>query len=611
MTADTDRNTETTVENKKGHKKNNMLRFLRYVQPYWYLVLLAAIGGAVKLSMPLVFPQVLAHFIDDVLPASSTLTADQKLYELGFWSLFMVGLYFVVWIPFTYYRHYLAGYVGQKVIFDLRCELYLHIQKMSASYYSRNRSGEIVSRLINDISLVQNLVGEALTNIWMDSVVLIVVLILMLKMSPLLTLVSVCLFPLYVIFTKKIKSLVRENSREVQRELAAMQGDLQEKITGYSVVKLFTQEKSEEKKFRTKSRSLLEKSVKRTKYSTWNLIIVGLLTALLPVLVVYVGGNFVIKGVLTIGELVVFYNYLGQFYLPINRFSELNVVVAQSMAGVDRIFSVLDTKSDVVESENAIKFDSNGSCDIELKDVYFKYDEGDKAVLSGVNLTIKEGKKVALVGHSGCGKSTITNLITRFYDVNNGEVIIGGHNVKDYKLKSLRENVGMVFQETILFSGTLEENLRYGSPKVTKQEMIEALKAANAYDFVMDMPYGLETEIGERGVGLSGGQKQRIAIARVFLKNPRILILDEATSALDAESESLIQEALDRLMEGRTSIVIAHRLSTIVNSDLIVAMDNGKIVEQGSHDELLKKDGVYAQMYHKQFKDILPLTENN
>ena len=589
----------------KSNKRHDLIRFLGYVKPYWYLVLLAAIGGAVKLSMPLVFPQVLAHFIDDVLPATSPLTLDQKLYELAFWSVFMVVLYVVIWVPFTYYRHYLAEVAAQKTIFDLRYELYNHIQRMSASYYSRNRSGEIVSRLINDIKLVQDLVGNALANIWMDSIVLIVVFILMLRMNWILTLVSISLFPIYVIFTKKIKRLVRQNSREVQHELADMQGDLQEKITGFSVVKLFNREESERQSFREKSEVLLEKQVKSTKYSTVNVIIVGLLTALLPVLVVYVGGRFVLAGLLTIGEVVVFNTYLGQFYLPINRFSELNVVVAQSMAGVERIFNVLDTEPDVKESKNAVDFDKNVSCNIEFKDVHFKYEEGDEAVLKDVNLKINEGQKVALVGHSGCGKSTITNLITRFYDVERGEVLIGSRNVKDYKLKSLRENVGMVFQDTILFSGTIEENLRYACPSASKEEIKRALVAANAYDFVKDMQRGLKTIVGERGVGLSGGQKQRIAIARVFLKNPRILILDEATSALDAESEALIQEALDRLMVGRTSLVIAHRLTTVINSDLIIALDHGRIMEQGTHQELLEKNGVYADMYHKQFKDVV------
>ena len=592
------------------HKKSDIIRFLGYLKPYWWLVVLAGIGGAVKLSMPLVFPKILAHFIDDVLPATSAMTYQEKLNDLAFWSLVMVALYVVIWIPFTYYRHYLAGLAAQKTIFDLRCQLYDHIQRMSASYYNRNRSGEIVSRMINDVKLVQDLIGNALTNIWMDSVVLIVVLVLMLKMNWILTLVSVSLFPLYIIFTKKLKKIVRQNSREVQSELAGMQGDLQEKITGYSVVKLFTRERQEASRFRHRSETLLEKQVLSTKYSTWNVVIVGLLTALMPVLVVYVGGRFVLAGALTIGEIVVFNTYLGQFYLPINRFSELNVVVAQSMAGVERIFHVLDTEPDVQDQPDAVKFDNAVPCRIELRDVSFKYEEGDEAVLKGISLTIDEGQKVALVGHSGCGKSTITNLITRFYDVNSGEVLIGGRDVKEYTLRSLRASIGMVFQETILFSGSIEENLRYAKPSATKEQMIQALRAANAYDFVMGMPHGMKTEVGEHGIGLSGGQKQRIAIARVFLKNPRILILDEATSALDTESETLIQDALDRLMNGRTSIVIAHRLSTIINSDLIVAMNAGEIVETGTHDELLARNGLYSAMYHKQFKDVIEHEEN-
>ena len=322
--------------------------------------------------------------------------------------------------------------------------------------------------------------------------------------------------------------------------------------------------------------------------------------------VVCFAAGFIVKGDMSIGDMIVFYSYLGYFITPIRRFAELNVTYARSIAGIERVYEILDTKPDIVEKKEPARLPKNARMDIAFRHVSFQYDKHSYIHnIDDVSFSVQEGEKIALVGSSGCGKTTIVNLLTRFYDTDSGTIYLAGKELREYSLDSLYAQMGMVFQETILFSGTIEENLRYGKPDATMEELEAAARAANTYDFIMKTPDGWNTMLGERGIGLSGGQKQRISIARVFLRNPKLLILDEATSALDSESEKLVQEALDQLMENRTTIVIAHRLSTVVNVDKIFVMDKGRIVEMGKHEELLKKGGRYTELYRMQFQDVL------
>lgn len=584
--------------------KSVFIRFLSYVRPYWFMIGIASTGGVVKFTVPMIFPQIMRYFIDVVLNPNSVMTTAARLHELTKWSLIIIGLYVFIWTPFTYVRHYYAGKVGNRVIFDLRYHLYLHIQRMSATYYNQNQSGGIVSRLMSDIALAQNMVGNALTNIWMDGAVVIVLLVIMLRMDPVLTLVSLSIFPFYILATKRLGKLVKENSRMVQDEIQEMASGLQEKIAGYTVVQAFAREKFEQIRFFKEARKLLVHTIRTVQLSTINVLIVGVLTAIAPVLVIWVSGQRILSGHLTIGEMVVFYSYLGQFYLPINRFSELNVIFSTSLAAIERVFEVFDQQTDVIEKVDALEFDRNMRGEVSLQNVTFSYDKGSK-VLKNVNLTVIPGQKVAIVGSSGSGKSTLISLIPRFYDPEEGRICIDGEDIRNYKLRSLRQNIGMVLQDTILFSGSLRENIAYGNPKVSEKEIIKAAMEANAYEFIQQLPYGLNTEVGERGVKLSGGQKQRIAITRAFIRNPKILILDEATSSLDSESENLIQEALDRLMKGRTTFIIAHRLSTIINADFIVVVDQGEIKETGTHEELIAIGGIYKHLFDEQFRDIV------
>ncbi|BCJ94720.1 multidrug ABC transporter ATP-binding protein [Anaerocolumna cellulosilytica] len=593
----------TCSKSKRHGTKSSFKRFLRYVRPHIWLIVIAAAGGIIKFTVPLIFPRIMQHFIDDVFSSNSVLSASEKIYQLNYWTLIIVGIYTFLWIPGTYVRHYFTSKAGNQVTFALRYDLYKHMQRMSASYYSKHQSGGIVSVLMNDIALVSNLVGNALTNIWMDGVLVIALLFILLRMDWVLTLASLSIFPFYLVVSKKIGRKVKRNSHMVQDETEEMSAHVQEKVGGYSVVQAFTHEEFERKRFRNEAAKLLNFQLQSGMLSSLNTTVTGYLTALAPIIVVWVGCQRINSGVLTIGELITFYAYLGSFYLPINRFAELNVVYSTSMAALERVLHVMDETPDIQDTPNAVEC-TNVRGEILLKNISFSYEENEK-IIKNMNLSIHAGERIALVGASGSGKSTLVSLIPRFYDIDCGSVCLDGRDIREYKVHSLRQQVGIVPQETILFSGSIRENILYGNPEASEEDIIAAAKAANAYDFIEGMPDGFDTVLGERGAKLSGGQKQRIAIARVFIKNPKILILDEATSALDSQSERLIQEALDRLMVGRTTILIAHRLSTVVNADEIVVMNKGKIIEKGSHIQLLAQNGAYARLYHTQFDEAI------
>lgn len=579
-------------------KPHTFLRFLHYVAPYKNLLLLAIVGGIVKFTVPLLVPQLTRHLLDAIL-LNPELTRQVQLERLLLYIGGLMAIFVFIWTPFTYVRHYYAGKVGSSSVFDLRCDLYYRILRMSASFFSRNKSGGIVSRLISDIELIQNLVGSALTNVWMDFFALVVVLVFLLRIDPLVTLVALVTFPPYIYFFRRYQREIKASTYQVQAEIAAMAGNVQEKVAGLTVVRAFTQEKREEKSFQRDSDHLFSTSMRRTHYQSLNMAVTGILTQLAPLIVLLYGGYVVITGRLTVGELVAVTLYLGPLYLPLQRFSELNVVFANAVAALDRVFEVLDQEPEVKDRPGAAELDHvRGRIDFE--NVSFAYDpETEGHVIKQLTFSVLPGQKVALVGPSGSGKSTIISLIPRFYDVDEGHVRIDERDVRDLKLGSLRRHIGVVLQSPVLFSGTIKENILYGKPEATRDELIAACQAANAYEFIKELPKGFDTEVGEAGGLLSGGQRQRITIARAFLKNPRILILDEATSALDSESEGLIQVALDRLMVGRTTFVIAHRLSTIIGADKIFVLRQGRIVDTGTHEELLRRKGVYQSLYQQ------------
>ena len=536
--------------------------------------------------------------IDDVY-LNPALTTDEKVGELILYVGGLMAVFALFWAPLTFVRHYSAGKAGHQSVFDLRVDLYYRILRMSAAFFDQNKSGSIVSRLTSDIELTQNLVGSALTNIWMDLVSLFLILYFLVRIDMRVMLIALVTFPIYLYFFRKLRTQIKDTTRQVQEEISVMAGNVQEKVAGSRVVHAFTQEKSEEKNFYQDANQVLSMTMRRVYLQGLNQTTSGLIVQLAPLIVMMYGGYRVIEETLTVGELVAVGMYLTPLYTPLQRFSELNVVFANAMAALDRVFEVMDMQPEIRDKPGAIKLDTVKGY-VEFNDVDFTYQNIDRAgsVLRGINFKVEPGHKVALVGPSGAGKSTITSLIPRFYDVDSGCICIDGQDVRDVKLKSLRRHVGMVLQTPILFSGTIIDNIRYGKPEATKKEIIAAAKAANAYDFILDLPDGFHTEVGEGGSFLSGGQRQRVTIARAFLKNPKILILDEATSSLDSESEKLIQAALERLMEDKTTFVIAHRLSTIEHADQILVLENGRIVETGTHDQLLYGEGVYQRLYN-------------
>jgi len=442
----------------------------------------------------------------------------------------------------------------------------------------------------------------------MDGILLIVLLVILIKIHPLLTLVSLALMPIFLISIKVIGSHIKLASREVQQRVEVLSGGLQEKIAGVAIVKGFTREGQELKAFKSQSDKLYSKVLKSIQYAALNEMLVGFVVLSAPALVLWFGAHEIMQHQLTVGELTQFLLYLAMFYAPLQRLSDLNVLLANSIAAMERIFEYFDTQAHVVEKPEAKILDKVKGT-IEFNKVQFEY-EPNFPVLKNITFTIQEGESIAFVGPSGSGKSTLANLVPRFYDPTSGFIRLDGVDLRSIKLKSLRSHIGIVSQDTIFFSGTVRENLLLANPQASIEEIEQALIAANALEFVQNMSEGLWTEIGERGSMLSGGQRQRLAIARSFLKNPKILILDEATSALDSKSEHLIQEALKELLKGRTSIIIAHRLSTVLNADRIVVLNNGKIEEIGSHQQLLAQGGLYSQLYHEQFFRVASVAEN-
>ncbi len=586
-------------------KKKSIIRLLSYIKPHWYLILISTVFGVLKLILPLILPQVLKYFTDTLL-VSETLTAGEKINKIFKWLILLLMIYLFIYIPSAFLRQNCSLEAANRITHTMRCQLYSHLQKMSALFHHKNKSGNLVTRISSDVDSIHSFIWSVATNIWIDFIMLIVYLILMFSINVPLTLLCFTAVPLSVIITKKIRMRIYRESRKVQNNISEISGYTQEHMAGFATVKLFNMEDYEIGKFNNYSEKIYRFTRKTNRYSSLGEAVTGSLSEITVSIVVCLSAVYIVKGVMTIGDLIIFYSYLGYFITPLRRFAELNLIYSKSIAGIERVFEILDTPPDIKEKSNALTLDPHTPININFNHVYFKYnEENNDYALYDIDFSIQQGENIALVGSSGCGKTTLVNILTRFYDPYKGSVIINDIDIKDYSLKSLYEKIGIVFQDTLLFSGTIKENILYGKPNATDQEVEDAAKSANAYDFILKTPQKFDTMLGERGIGLSGGQKQRIAIARVFLKNPKLLILDEATSALDSESEELVQDALENLMKGRTSIVIAHRLSTIVNADKILVMESGKIVETGNHAALLKKEGRYSELYNMQFKDII------
>ena len=467
------------------------------------------------------------------------------------------------------------------------------------SYYSNTRAGEIISRVINDVEQTKNFVMIGLMNVWLDLATIIIAVIIMLTMDVPLTLVTLLAFPFYAYSVKHFFGKLRELTGKRSQALADVQSYLHERVSGVSVIKSFALEEEEQRRFDKTNGNFLDKAIDHTKWNAKAFAVVNTITDVAPLLVLAYAGYQVINNDLSVGTMVAFIAYIDRVYNPLRRLVNASTSLTQSFASMDRVFDLMEQEYDITNKSGATELPPIEG-EIEFDNVSFMYEEDGETILDGINFTVKPGETVAFVGMSGGGKSTIVGLIPRFHDVTGGAVRIDGHDLRDVNIKSLREQIGIVLQDTILFSDSVKSNILMGKSDATDEEVIAAAKAANAHDFIERLPLGYDTKVGERGVKLSGGQKQRIAIARVFLKNPPLLILDEATSALDLESEALIQESLERLANERTTLIVAHRLSTITHADKIFVIDSGQLKEMGTHEQLMKLQGIYYGLFQVQ-----------
>ncbi|ANU26024.1 ABC transporter ATP-binding protein [Planococcus versutus] len=577
---------------------SSMKRYMQFVKPYYWQIALTIVIGIFKFAIPLFIPLLIKIVIDDIIGADALSNAE-KLEQLYLWLGGTAIVFFLLRPPIEYFRQYYAQYVSNKILYDVRGYLYGHLQRLSLRYYSNTRAGEIISRVINDVEQTKNFVMIGLMNVWLDLATIIIAIIIMLTMDVSLTIVALLAFPFYAFSVKYFFGRLRDLTRERSQALANVQSYLHERVQGMSIIKSFALEKQEQKIFNETNDQFLEKAIDHTKWNAKAFAVVNTITDVAPLLVIGYAGYQVIQENLTLGTMVAFIAYIERLYNPLRRLVNSSTTLVQSLASMDRVFELIDEDYDVTDKENAQDLKVvDGK--LEFRNVFFHYNDGGTEVLTDLNFTVKPGDTVALVGMSGGGKSTIVSLIPRFYDVTSGGIYMDDHDLRDVTTHTLRDQIGLVLQDSILFSDSVKTNILMGKPEATDEEVIAAAKAANADAFISQLPEGYDTKVGERGVKLSGGQKQRVAIARVFLKNPPILILDEATSALDLESEALIQESLERLAHDRTTLIVAHRLSTITHADQILVIDNGKLAENGTHDELMKQQGVYYNLFQVQ-----------
>jgi len=617
-------------------------RVLSYARPYWTKIAITLVTILITTGLGLLTPLIFRDLIDNALPKGDV----QRLNVL---ALGLILIPIVVSLVGMYTR-LLNAEIGEGVIFDLRTTLYNHLQRMSLRFFTNTKVGELMSRLNNDVVNAQSAISDTIVTMVVNVVQVIAVLGVMLTMDWRLTIMSVAVLPVFIVIARKRGGKLRAIRREGMEYNAQMNAMMNEtlNIGGTLLVKLFGRGTLETERFANRAGKVRDIGVKEAYLGNQFWVIVGMVGVVGTAVVYWVGGHLVLDGVFSIGTIVAFSAYLGQLYGPLQSLTNSPVIFARSMVSFERVFEVIDLPLDIIEKPNALPLkDVRG--ELTFEHASFKYDAGTENLLTEVNrpgrmdniknvlsldtngdnkaakvtangdgdtphtqaretalddvsFTIQPGQLVALVGPSGAGKTTMTYLIPRLYDPTEGRILIDGHDLKDVTLESLAAQIGMVTQETHLFHDTIRTNLLYAKIDATQAEIEAACKAANIHDFIMGLPDGYDSVVGERGYRLSGGEKQRLAIARVILKNPRILVLDEATSHLDSQSEALIQDALKTVMAGRTSIVIAHRLSTILAADQILVMDRGQAVEQGTHQQLMSKGGLYADLYETQFK---------
>ena len=567
-------------------------RFAPYFKPYKKTLILDLICAGLTTLCELVLPIIMRYI------------TNQGLYNLAAFSmksiLIVVSIYIALRIVDCVATYYMAGVghiMGAKIETDMRRDAYRHLHQLSNTYYNNTKVGQIMGRITNDLFDVTEFSHHCPEEFFIAGVKLLISFIILVRINLLLTLIMFIIIPVMIFVCMKLNFRMRSVFRSQRNQIGELNARIEDSLLGQKVVKAFTNEEMENQKFEEDNGRFL--NIKTDSYhlmAQFNAT-THAFDGIMYVAVLLFGSIFMLKGLVAPGDLVAFLMYVTTLITTIRRIIEFAEQFQRGMTGIERFLQIMDTDIEIFDEPDAVEMGTPKG-EISFQDVSFEYPDDHNQVFRNLNLTIRPGEKVAIVGPSGGGKTTLCNLIPRFYDVTGGEISIDGKNVKGFTLKSLRQNIGMVQQDVYLFSGTVYDNIAYGRPGASREEVIEAAKRAGAHDFIMELKNGYDTYVGERGVKLSGGQKQRISIARVFIKNPAILILDEATSALDNESEFAVAQSLNRLSEGRTTLTIAHRLSSIRNSDRILVLTQEGIVEEGSHDELLEKHGIYYQFYH-------------
>ncbi|HTB22538.1 MAG TPA: ABC transporter ATP-binding protein [bacterium] len=561
-------------------------RFLGSLAPYRDRVALSVFLMMLVTALTLTYPYLFKLMIDRAIPRH-----DLRLVWLlsGLFTLFFLTRGLV-----SYLNRNLLQKLGMRVCVDMRKDCFAHLQNLSLKYYERQQTGQIVARVTEDTGAIYNLISTVLINLVSDSVTVLGVLVMMFLVNVELALLTVAVLPIFLLNYRFHQRRLKAISRRHRRNWVRAVGFLTERVASTRLVKSFAMEEREKAGFNRAMENDFSNFNTLTLFNARLWVIADMISSFGTLVTLCFGGWLAARGVFSVGDLVMFITLIGFLFTPIVRLSDLNVTVDRALVGLEKIYEVLDTPSFVQESPEALPLPPARG-EVDFRDVHFSYDAG-RRVLDAINLHVPAGSRVALVGPSGSGKTTLINLLCRFYDVDSGCIAIDGHDLRTLKIRSLRRQIGVVMQDNLLFSGSLLDNIRYGAPDAPLESVVQAARAANAHDFISLLPQGYDSVVGERGVMLSGGQRQRIAIARAVLTDPRLLILDEATSALDAESERLIQEALQSFTRGRTTFIIAHRLSTILGADLIVVLEGGRIVEQGGHADLMAKGGLYARL---------------
>lgn len=570
----------------------NLKKLVSYYKPYK------------KVFLADMFFAIMASFIALLIPLVVRYVTAKVIYMLAeqvVKTMIVIAIVVGILILFQCYcNYYIANYghvMGAKIEYDMRAEIFGHFQKLSFSFYDDEKVGQLMSRITSDLFDITELLHHGPENVTISVIKIIGALAILLSINVRLALIAFLLVPFMLVyayfFNKKMKQAFRVN----RIKIAEINAQIEDNLSGIRVVKSFANEDLENKKFKVGNDAFLEAKKNNYKYMGGYNSGLTAFTTMINLLVIVSGGLMITKNMISVTDLVTFLLYINIFTDPIKTLIDFTEQFQNGYSGYERFLQILSIEPEIKDSENAVSI-SNVKGDIKLEDVSFKYNDSSHRVLKNINLEVKAGSYVALVGSSGAGKTTLCNLIPRFYEATSGKITIDGKDIKDIKLKDLRDNIGIVQQDVYLFVGTVYDNIRYGRPDATREEVIAAAKEANAYDFIMSLPNGFETDIGQRGIKLSGGQKQRISIARVFLKNPPILIFDEATSALDNESEKIVQESMEKLAKNRTTMVIAHRLSTIRNAEKILVLTDKGIEEQGTHKELMDKHGIYYDLYN-------------